>query len=170
MYTLHEKIRPTRHTHLTLSPRMVPDHTYLTWSTHSNLSWVADRFGRIPLLLRKKGSWHNPQHAGWPIRGFVPSFSPKPTNEAVPLSQALVDNKLLGLLGTYHQHAISMFNTCSRGLTHRSLINTGGGYSLEGVGFPQTTLRRSQSTVSPFHLRAPPGLQFNKKSNTYSKI
>jgi hypothetical protein len=32
---------------------------------------------------RKKGSQHNPQHDGWPIRGSVPSFSPEPTNEEV---------------------------------------------------------------------------------------
>jgi hypothetical protein len=53
MYTLQGKTRPTRHTYPTLSPCMVPEHTYPTWSTHSNLLWVADRFGRIPLLLRK---------------------------------------------------------------------------------------------------------------------
>jgi hypothetical protein len=33
--------------------------------------------------LEKRGSRHNPQHAGWPTRGSVPSFSPKPINEAV---------------------------------------------------------------------------------------
>jgi hypothetical protein len=54
MYTLQGKTRPTHHTHPTLSPRMVPDHTYLTWSTHSNLSWVTNRFEWIPLLLRKR--------------------------------------------------------------------------------------------------------------------
>jgi hypothetical protein len=37
----------------TLGPRMALDHMYLTWSTYSNLSWVTDRFGWIPLLLRK---------------------------------------------------------------------------------------------------------------------
>jgi hypothetical protein len=39
----------------------------------------------------KKGSWHNPQHVSWPIHGFIPSFSPKPTNEAVGLGQASVE-------------------------------------------------------------------------------
>jgi hypothetical protein len=29
---------PTRHMHTTLGPRMVPDHTYHTCSTDSNLS------------------------------------------------------------------------------------------------------------------------------------
>jgi hypothetical protein len=37
MYTLQEKTRPTRYTFSTLSSRMVQDHTYLTWSTYSNL-------------------------------------------------------------------------------------------------------------------------------------
>jgi hypothetical protein len=54
MYTIQRKTRPTRHTHPTLSSHMVPDHTYLTWLTHSNLSWVTDRFRRIPLLPRKR--------------------------------------------------------------------------------------------------------------------
>jgi hypothetical protein len=54
MYTLQGKTWPTCYTHPTLSPRMVLDHTYLMWSMHSILSWVADRFGWIPLLLRKR--------------------------------------------------------------------------------------------------------------------
>jgi hypothetical protein len=29
----------------------------------------------------EKGSWHNPQHAGWPIHGSAPNFSPEPANE-----------------------------------------------------------------------------------------
>jgi hypothetical protein len=49
---------------------------------------------------------------------------------------------------------------------HRSLIDTGGGYSLEGAGFPYATPQPSQPTVSPFHLRAPPGLQFNHRAPT----
>jgi hypothetical protein len=48
------------------------------------------------------------------------------------------------------------------GSTHRSLIDTGGGYSHKDVGFPHTTPRPSQPMVSPFHLRVPPGLQFNQ--------
>jgi hypothetical protein len=32
---------------------------------------------------KKRGSRHNPQHTGWPTCRSVPSFSPKPTNEAV---------------------------------------------------------------------------------------
>jgi hypothetical protein len=53
MYTLQGKPRPTCHTLPTLSPCMVQDHTYLTWSTYTNPSWDTDRFRKIPLLLSK---------------------------------------------------------------------------------------------------------------------
>jgi hypothetical protein len=78
-------------------------------------------------------------------------------------SQAYVNGRLLGLLGTYHQHAIGTFNTYLRGPTHRFLTITGGGYNLEGASFPHTTPQHSQSTVLTFHLRAMSGLQFNHK-------
>jgi hypothetical protein len=42
--------RLTHHIHPTLSPHMVPDHTYLTWSTHSNLSWSRQQRRTEPLL------------------------------------------------------------------------------------------------------------------------
>jgi hypothetical protein len=47
----------------------------------------------------KKGSRHNPQHAGQPTRGSEPSFSPELTNEAGGISQAHVGDQLLGLPG-----------------------------------------------------------------------
>jgi hypothetical protein len=75
--------------------------------------------------------------------------------------QASVDNRLLGLSGLYHRHAIGTFNTCSRGSTHRSLTDTSGGYNLRGTGFPHTTPRLSQPTVSTFHIRAPSGLRLS---------
>jgi hypothetical protein len=51
-----------------------------------------------------------------------------------------------------------MFNTCSREPTHRPLTDTGGGYNLRGVGFPNNSPRPSQPTVLCFPLQAPPGL------------
>jgi hypothetical protein len=71
------------------------------------------------------------------------SFSSNTTIEAVCLSQAPIDNRLLGLLGPYHQHGISTFNTCSRGPTHRSLTDTSGCYNLWGAGLPHHTPRPS---------------------------
>jgi hypothetical protein len=53
-YTLQEKTRPIHHTHPTLSPHMVPDHTYLTWSTHSNLSRSRQYICIDPLPLRRR--------------------------------------------------------------------------------------------------------------------
>jgi hypothetical protein len=125
-----------------------------------------------PTTSEKKGTRHNSQHTDWPIHGSVPSFSHKPTNEAVSLSQASVKDKLLGLLDPYHQHAIGTFKTCSRGPTYRSLTNTGGGYNLGGTSFPHTTPRPSQPAVSTFHLRAPPGssLIINQQVNQSFKF
>jgi hypothetical protein len=96
------------------------------------------------------------------VCGTHPSFSPNTAIEVVGLIQASVDGRLRGLLGPYHQHVIDTFNTCSRGSTHRSLTDTGGGYNLRGAGFPHTTHGPFQSMVSIFHLRDPPGLQFNQ--------
>jgi hypothetical protein len=115
-----------------------------------------------PTAPEKKGSQHNPQHISWPIRGSVPSLSPEPTNEVGGVSQPPVGDQLLGLPGPYHRHAIGTFNTCSRGPTHRSLTDTGGGYNLEGAGSLHTTPWPSQPAVSTFHLRSMPDRQFNQ--------
>jgi hypothetical protein len=137
---------------------------------YSNLSRVADRFERIPLLPRNKDSRLHPQHADWPICGSPPSFPPPTTSEVEDLNQACVIDRLLGLLGPLHQYAISTFNTCSWGLTHQSLTDTGGGYNLGGVSLPHHTLWLSQLTVSAFHERALPGLQFNQIPPTKPKF
>jgi hypothetical protein len=46
------------------------------WSTHSNLSRVIDRFGRISLLPRKRNFRLHPQHDDRSICGSPSSFSP----------------------------------------------------------------------------------------------
>jgi hypothetical protein len=92
---------------------------------------------------------------GWVVRRTHLRFSPNTTTEAVCLSQAHVDGRLLGLLCSYHQHVISMFNTCLRGPTHRSLTNTSGGYNLGGAGFPHTTPQPYQPTVLRFPPKGP---------------
>jgi hypothetical protein len=58
-----------------------------------------------------------------------------------------------------YQHAIGMFNACSRGATHRSLTDTGRVYNLGGASFPHHTLRPFQPTVSTFHLWVMPSLR-----------
>jgi hypothetical protein len=84
-------------------------------------------------------------------------------------SQAPVGDPLLGLPDPYHRHAIGTFNICSRGLTHRSLTDTGEGYNLGGAKLSHTTPRPSQPVVPTFHLRAPSGLQFSQVPSTKSK-
>jgi hypothetical protein len=54
MYILQGKTQPTRHTLPTLSPCMVQDHTYLTWSTYSNPLRSHQQSWAGPLLPRKR--------------------------------------------------------------------------------------------------------------------
>jgi hypothetical protein len=63
--------------------------------------------------------------------------------------------KLHQLTRLIYQHAIGTFNTCSRGLTHRFLTDTSGGYNLGGAGFPYHTLWPSQPTVLHFPPKGP---------------
>jgi hypothetical protein len=77
-------------------------------------------------------------------------------------SQAPVDNRLLGLPGPYHRHAIGMFNTCSWGPTERYLIGTGGGYNLGGAGLPHTHSLTFPISCPHFPLVAPPSLHLTQ--------
>ncbi len=74
-------------------------------------------------------------------------------------NQSSIDGRLLGLPDPYHWHAIGTFNTCSQGLTHQSLINTGGGYHLGALNFRSDHSSSFPSSILHFPLIAPPGLQ-----------
>jgi hypothetical protein len=164
MYTLQGKTRSTWHVlfpcQSTYTCRTLPAGSPRMWQpfTSHRQIWI-DLTAPEKMISR-----HNLQHISWPICGPIPSFSPKTTNEAVDLIQASVDDKLLGLLGPYHQHAIDTFNTFSQGSTHRFLTDTGGGYNLGDASFPHTTLRPSRPAISPFHQRAPLGLRLSINS------
>jgi hypothetical protein len=54
MYTLQGKTQPTCHTLSTLSPHMIHDHTYLTWSTYNNLSYSHQHIWTDPLHPRRR--------------------------------------------------------------------------------------------------------------------
>jgi hypothetical protein len=84
------------------------------------------------------------------------------SQRAVGKSQAPVDNRLLGLPGPYHRHAIGTFSTCAQGPTEWSLIDTSGGYKLGGAGLPHTHSQTFPTSCPHFHLMAPPGLHFNQ--------
>jgi hypothetical protein len=165
MNTLQGKPRSIRHTLVTLSPCMIIDHTYLTWFMYINLSWVIKCNGRI-LLLSRKSAPDSTSQPGWVARGTRLSFSPNTTIETVGLSQSSVDGRLLGLLGSYKQHVISTFNTCSWGATHRSLIDTGRGYNLGGAKLPHHTPRLSQPTVLRFPSKGLVWSQVNQSTIT----
>jgi hypothetical protein len=162
MYTLQGKTRPTRHVcfprQSTYAQRTLPVGSPCTWQPFVRRRQIWTN----PTAPEKKGSRHNPQHVGWPIRGSVPSFSPEPANEAGGVSQAPDDDQLLGLPGPYHRHAVGMFNTCSWGPTEQSIIDTGGGYNLEGVGLPHTHSPTFPTSCLPFPLVVPPNLHFNQ--------
>jgi hypothetical protein len=53
-------------------------------------------------------------------------------------NQASINGRLLGLLGTYHQHAIGTFNTCSQVPTPQSLTDTCRGYHIENLEIATT--------------------------------
>jgi hypothetical protein len=138
MYTLQGKTQPTCHMISTFSPRMVQDHTYLTWSTYSNLLRDADRFRQITLFLRKRApDIIHSTPADRSTGSYPVSLSSQPMKQGH--NQAPVGDQLLALPGPYHRHAIGTFNTCSWGLTHWSLTDTGGGYNHGGVDLSHTT-------------------------------
>jgi hypothetical protein len=152
--------QPTRHTLFTLSPRMVHDHTYLTWSTYSNLSYSRQLIWTDLLHPRRRAS--DIIHSTTVIR-FVGSYPASLSQQAKSSGEKStpVDNWLLDLSSPYHRHAIGTFNTCSRGSTERSLIDTGGGYNLRGAGLPHTHSLTFSTSCPHFPLMALPGLYFN---------
>jgi hypothetical protein len=131
------------------SPRTPSVRFLRAFPVRGNLSWVIDRVGQS----------HCSREKGLPTQ-FTARRLTDPQVRALFLSQASqwisresqtsINSRLLGLPGPYHRHAIGTFNTCSRGLTHRSLTDTGGGYNHGGAGLPHTTPRASQPIVSPF--------------------
>jgi hypothetical protein len=130
MYTLQGKTRPTCHTPSTLSLRMIQDHTYLTWSMHSNPSWDADSIGQSH-SSREKGLPTQSTTCRlidpWVCTQFLSRVSQWRSGE----SQTSVDDRLLGLPDPYHRHAIGTFNTCSRGPTHGPYPTQVGARTLE---------------------------------------
>jgi hypothetical protein len=141
---------------------MTLDHTYLTRFAYSNLSRVINSIGWI-LLFPRKSALGPTSQTTWVVCMFCLSFSHNTTIEALGLSQVSVDGNLLGLLGSFHQHTISTFNTCSWGPTHRSLTDTGGGYNLGGASLPHHTPRPFQSTVLHFQPKGPTHLRLTNQ-------
>jgi hypothetical protein len=106
-------------------------------------------------LLPRKSAPDSTFQPGWVAHGTLLSLSPKHNHWISVLKINIYWwTCYIDLLGPYHQHLISTFNTCSQGPTHWFLTDTGGGYNLKGAGLPHHTLQPSQPAVSTFHLRA----------------
>jgi hypothetical protein len=161
MYSLHGKTWPTHHTLSTLSPRIVHNHTYLTWSAYSNLWYSHQQIWTDPLHPRRRAP--DTIHSTTVIRsvGPYPASLPQQPKSSREKSSSCWQ-PTTRLTGAYHQHAIGTFNTCLRGPTERSLIDTGGGYNFEGAGLPHTHFPTFPTSCLPFSLVALPGLQFNQ--------
>jgi hypothetical protein len=128
---------------------------------HGNLPWAADRVGRSHCSREKGLSTQSPAR-----RLTDPRVRTQFLSRAIQWSsgerQISINSRLLGLSGPYHQHAFGTFNTCSWGTIERSLIDTGGGYNLEGASLPHTHSLTFPTSCLSFPLVALPGLQFNQ--------
>jgi hypothetical protein len=146
---------------------MVPDHTSLVVHV-GNLLQLPTRIKHAPTPERSLGNQRQTSPAAV-LGGLIlpPMRQPWSKRERFQPSGYTTTS---AYWAHKHQHAIGTFNTCSRGSTHRSLTDTGGGYSLGGSGLPHTTPRCSQSTISTFHPRAAPSLQFNQVLLTKPKF
>jgi hypothetical protein len=155
------KTRYTRHVcfshQSTYVTRKLPTGGPRTWQHFmlTQQSWTDS-------LLPRKSTPNSTSQPSWVARGTCLSFSPKRNQ----LSSALETNIYwrtcyIGLLNPYHQHVINTFHTCSRGPTHRSLTDTGGGYSLGGADLPYHTPRPSQPMVLHFPHKDPARSQVN---------
>jgi hypothetical protein len=133
-----------------LGPCIILDHTYLTRSVYSNLSQVVNSIRRI-LLLPRKSAPDSTSQLGWVTCRTHLSFSSNITIEALGLSQASIDGKLLGLLGTYHQYVQYLLT----GPIHQFLTDTGAGYNLGCADLPYHTPRPFQPMKLHFPFKGP---------------
>jgi hypothetical protein len=137
MYTLQGKTRPIQHIHFrrqsTYARRTLPAGGPRTWKP-----FATHQQGWTDALLLRKSAPDSTSKPSWVVRETRLSFSSNTAIEAVRLSQAPVDGKLLGLPGPYHRYVIGTFNTCSRVPTPQSLTDTGGGYHIENLTIATT--------------------------------
>jgi hypothetical protein len=124
---------------LTNTPRKLSTsvHVRPTYASCRRSPYMTN-FHTDPIELDRFIAPDSTSQSGWVVRGTHLSFSLNTAIEAVHLSQTSIDNRLLGLPGSYHRHAIGTFNTCSRVPTPRSLIDTGGSYHIENLKIATT--------------------------------
>jgi hypothetical protein len=145
----------------TLSPRVFPDHTYLTWSTHSNLSRSHQQIWTDPLPSRRRAP--NPTHGTTTGRFVGPCLASLPQQA---MRQWGKDKLLLTTCYyAYQAHISAMWSIrwilARGGSTHRFLIDTGGATTLEVPAFYITLPDLPNRRSSAFHLRDPPSLRLS---------
>jgi hypothetical protein len=138
MYTLQGKTRPTRHVRFphqsTYARHTLPVGGPRTWQhfTSHRQSWAG------PLLLRKRAPDIIHSVSADRSMGPYPVSLPSQPMKQWGQSQASISDRLLGLLGPYHQHTIDTFNTCSRVPTPRFLTDIGGSYHIKNLKIATT--------------------------------
>jgi hypothetical protein len=161
MYTLQGKTRPTRHVRFprqsTYAQRTLPTGGPRTWqpSTSHRQGWTES------LLPRKRAP------------DTIPSTPADRSIGPYPVSLPSQPMKQWRKSNTHKQQATRFTGhispACDRyvryllmGATEGSLIDTGGGYNLEGANLSHTHSPTFPTSCLPFPLVAPPGLQFNQ--------
>jgi hypothetical protein len=101
----------------TYATRTLPVSSPYTWQPFklTQQSWTDS-------LLPRKNALNSTSQPGWVAHGTRLSFSPNTTIDIVLKSNICWWTCYIGLLGPYHQHVISTFNTCSWGVS-TSVLN-----------------------------------------------
>jgi hypothetical protein len=157
------KTRPTRHVRF---PRQ-STYARCTLRVGSPRMWqLLVRRWQIwidPTTPEKKGSRHNPQHVGWPIRGSIPSFSPELANKAggcKPSSWRWPTTRFTGPISPacdrYVQYLLMWAN---RTILNRHRWGLQPWRCRLSIYHSPTFL----ASYLPFPLKAPPGLRLSKQ-------
>jgi hypothetical protein len=161
MYTLQGKTRPIRHMLSTLSSRMVHNHTYLTRSTYSNLSYSRQHIWTDPLHLRRRAP--DTIHNTMVIRSVgsypaslpqQPKSSGEKSSSCWPLTTRLTE-PISPTCDRYIQYLLVGANWMVLNWHRR-------GYNLEGASLPHTHSPTFPTSCPHFPLVAPSGLHFNQ--------
>jgi hypothetical protein len=151
--------RPTRYTHFTLSPCKVPDHMYLMWSTHSNLSRSPHEVKAGPYTRKK--SWQPKQTGPTVILGHLtlpPSRRPWSRGERFQPSGYTATSAYWAHIPActrYVQYLLTEVNPAVLNWHRR------GATILEVSAFHNTLPDLSNRWSSAFHLRAPLNLRLS---------
>jgi hypothetical protein len=136
MYALQGKIRPTCHTHPTLSSRMVSYHTCLMWSTYTNLLHSPHEVKTGPYTQKK--SWQ--PKTDWPSHHLGSAHSSSLILHPSGYTSTSAYLAHIAACDRYVQYLVT-------GANPSVWTYTGGDYNLEGASFSHLTPRPFQWTI-----------------------